>query len=102
MFLLGTAALDDVDEEEKEENGPCHSHGDEHPFGYWYDVQGAELDRRVKTKQNIQSTFKLLPGASALRSCTFKVAPRILDRPHARRPRLKTIPQMGSKNTLCS
>lgn len=71
-------------------------------LGTWSDVQGVELDRRVKTKQNIQSTFKPLPGASALGSCTFKSAPRILDRPHAARLWLKTIPQMGSKDILCS
>lgn len=34
-FLLATAALDNADEEEKEDNGPCHSHSDERPFGYW-------------------------------------------------------------------
>lgn len=50
-LLLATAAPDNADEEEEEKNSDCHSHSNERPFGYWCNVQGAEMNRRVKTKQ---------------------------------------------------
>lgn len=78
-LLLATAAPDDANDEEEEENSHCHSHSNECPFGYWCNVQGAEMNRRVKPKQN-QSGFKPLPGTSVLRICTFRITPIILDR----------------------
>lgn len=56
----------------------------------------------LKPSKNISSAFKALPGAPALRTYTFKTAPIILDRPHAGRLWLETIPQMGIKDTLYS
>lgn len=56
----------------------------------------------LKPSKNIGSAFKPLPGASALRSCTFRIAPIILKRPRAGRLWLESIPQVGSKDVLRS